>query len=270
MYKNLKQLRENLKMTQKEFASSLSLGVTTYNGYETGARDPKSDFWVAVAKKYGVTIDYLMGYSNDPHKTFDEIKNTPSLSDEALKVAEDYNGLDKHGKTVVRVVMSEEQKRIKEEMARRKSKPPHQDYDDEFGEPVEPRVIPLYFTPAAAGYASPAFGEDFEYIDIEGDIPAFADFAVRIDGDSMEPYIMDGSIVYINRDPLENGDVGIFYLNGDMLCKQYYRDNDGDVHLLSLNRNRSDADRYIPVDGGVSMTCFGRVILPFRPKIALE
>lgn len=71
MYKNLKALRQSLNMTQKEFASSLGIGYTTYNGYETGVRDPKSDFWVAVAQKYNVTIDYLMGYSDDPRRLDD-------------------------------------------------------------------------------------------------------------------------------------------------------------------------------------------------------
>lgn len=58
-----------MKMTQKDFAASLGIGYTTYNGYETGAREPKSDFWIAVAQKYNVTIDYLMGYTNGPHET---------------------------------------------------------------------------------------------------------------------------------------------------------------------------------------------------------
>lgn len=82
MYGNLKVFRESLGMTQKEFAASLSIGLTTYNGYETGARDPKSDFWIAVAKKYGVTIDYLMGYSPEPDKTSEDIKKSPPESSE--------------------------------------------------------------------------------------------------------------------------------------------------------------------------------------------
>lgn len=69
MYRNLKILRKSMKMTQKDFAASLGIGYTTYNGYETGAREPKSDFWIAVAQKYNVTIDYLMGYTNSPHET---------------------------------------------------------------------------------------------------------------------------------------------------------------------------------------------------------
>ena len=47
---------------------------------------------------------------------------------------------------------------------------------------------------------------------------------MRIQGDSMEPYIHDGGVVYVNHDPLQNGDVGIFCVDGDMVCKQYYRD----------------------------------------------
>lgn len=79
VYQNLRALRESLSMTQKDFAASLGIGQTTYNGYETGARDPKSDFWIAVAQKYGVTIDYLMGFSNDPKKT-SEAKTPPPIS----------------------------------------------------------------------------------------------------------------------------------------------------------------------------------------------
>ena len=77
MYENLKALRESLNMTQKDFAASVGVKLTTYSGYETGVREPKSDFWIAVAQKYGVTIDYLMGYSDNPHKTGD-IKTPPS------------------------------------------------------------------------------------------------------------------------------------------------------------------------------------------------
>ena len=71
----------------------------------------------------------------------------------------------------------------------------------------------------------------------------------------------------MNRDPLTNGDVGIFCVDGDMLCKQYVRDKLGMVYLFSLNRARADADVVLPRDSGRSMVCFGRVLLPSRPKI---
>lgn len=86
------------------------------------------------------------------------------------------------------------------------------------------------------------FGEDFDYIQVDESVPQAAEFAVRIQGDSMIPVIADGSVAYVNRDPLRAGDVGIFCVDGDMFCKQYYKDPAGVVYLFSLNRARADAD----------------------------
>ena len=84
MYQHLKELRESLGMTQAEFGKSVGIAKSTYNNYETGIREPKSDFWIAIATKYGVTIDYLMGYSDDPHRTSVIQNNASSAQDEAL------------------------------------------------------------------------------------------------------------------------------------------------------------------------------------------
>ena len=129
----------------------------------------------------------------------------------------------------------------------------------------EPRVIPLYRTPAAAGYAAPVFGEDFDYLQVTDGVPQAAEFAVRIQGDSMVPYIPDGSVVYVNRDPLKAGDVGIFCVDGDIFCKQYYKDPAGTVYLFSLNRARADADVVLTAGSGRTLACFGRVILHALP-----
>ena len=96
-------------------------------------------------------------------------------------------------------------------------------------------------------------------------MPQAAEFAVRISGDSMTPYIADGSVVYVNRDPLRAGDVGIFCVDGDMFCKQYYRDPAGIVYLFSLNRHRRDADLVLTPAGGRTLACFGRVIMHAPP-----
>ena len=133
--------------------------------------------------------------------------------------------------------------------------------------PAEVRQIPLYRCPAAAGLAAPVFGEDFDYMDVAGDVPRGAELAVRIQGDSMEPWIRDGSVVYVNHDPLQSGDVGIFCVDGEMVCKQYVRDALGMVYLFSLNRRRADADIVLPPSSGRSLACFGRVMLPRRPDI---
>lgn len=106
MYPRLKILRESLGMTQEEFGKSINIAKSTYNNYETGIRDPKSDFWIAVAQKYNVTIDYLMGFSDDPHKTSDDIKNSPSTA-EAVP-GEDHISMEESNRLLVALGLIDE------------------------------------------------------------------------------------------------------------------------------------------------------------------
>lgn len=268
----IKEARMSAGISQKDLADRLGISASTLSGYETGAHDPKSDILSAIAGICDVTVDFLLGRTPDRHgkagarQPRDVVPLSSALPDDAMQMARRYSGLDRHGKTVVNVVVAEEEKRMTEEQKQRRAK--KFDGREVAGESA-PRVIPLYLTPPAAGYASPVFGEDFEYIEVGGEVPVHADYAVKIDGDSMEPYIMDGATVYVNRDPLANGDVGIFYCDGDMLCKQYYKDRWGSVWLLSLNRDRADADRFIEADSGLTLVCHGRVILPFPLSLAV-
>ena len=127
------------------------------------------------------------------------------------------------------------------------------------------RYIRHYSTAAAAGYAAPIEGEDYELIPCSPDVPARADFCLDISGDSMEPYIHDGQRVYIQRDTsLEDYDVGIFFVDGDVYCKQWCVDYVGTVHLLSANPAREDASLHIPRDSGRTVVFFGKVLLDRR------
>ena len=142
-----------------------------------------------------------------------------------------YRRLSESGRELVNMV-------IDHELSRREEEP-------SVNSP-ESKIIPLYLTPAAAGYASPALGDDYEDYAVEKG--SAADFAVRIAGDSMEPYIHDG-------------DVGLFFVDGDMKCKQYCQDYSGNVYLFSANRDRSDADVTVSASSGITLMCFGKVLL---------
>ena len=54
------------------------------------------------------------------------------------------------------------------------------------------RIIPLYHTLAAVGCVSAVPGEDFDEISVTEQVPQTAEFAVRISGDAMAPYLEDG------------------------------------------------------------------------------
>ncbi len=108
--------------------------------------------------------------------------------------------------------------------------------------------------------------DDYEDYAVAAD--SEADFAVRIAGDSMEPYIHDDSIVLVKRGAtICDGDIGLFFVDGDMKCKQYCQDYLGNVYLFSLNRARKDADVTISASSGITICCFGKVLL--KGKIPL-
>ena len=64
----------------------------------------------------------------------------------------------------------------------------------------------------------------------------------------------------VSRTPLREGDVGIFSVNGKVLCRQYDRDDSGTVYLFSLNRRRADGDVTLPAAEAGTLICFGRVL----------
>ena len=255
--KRIKEAREKAGLTQEQLGGIVGVTGSAITNYEKGTSHPKESVMYALIDALGVDANFLF---QDCVKLPSTKKSPSDISEEAHKVAKDYDGLDRHGRNMTRIVITEEQRRMAEEKRRK-----------EIGEggQRQTKVIPLYYTPAAAGMTSPAAGEDFDYIEVDSGTASWnADFAVKIDGDSMEPYIKDGSTVFVNREPLEKGDVGIFYIDGDMICKQYYIDERGNVRLLSLNRKRRDADRFIRCgDNDTGLTCYGRVILPRRPPV---
>lgn len=234
--------RGELDMTRVELAALLGISPSAVGNYETGVSFPKEEIMLRLFDALEV----------DPNTLFQDSfqYNKRALDPKEQRLLEGYRGLSALGRETVRTMV--------EALCA--------DRDEAEKVPgAEPRMIPLYRTPAAAGYAAPAFGEDFDYIPVTGDVPPAAEFAVRIQGDSMAPYIADGSVAYVNRDPLKAGDVGIFCVDGDVFCKQYYKDPAGIVYLFSLNRARADADVVLPSSGGRSLVCFGRVILRAFP-----
>lgn len=127
------------------------------------------------------------------------------------------------------------------------------------------RYIPRYTTPSAAGYSVPLDGDNFEMILVDDNVPSDADFAVKIQGNSMYPYINDGDTVYVKKDcELSIGDIGIFCVDGAMYCKQYYVDKERNAILVSANPKLRHTNVYIGVGSNTSVKCYGKVLLNDR------
>lgn len=117
----------------------------------------------------------------------------------------------------------------------------------------------VYDSPAAAGL--PLYAEsDFERISFPADeIPSGADFGIRICGDSMEPTIEDGSIVWVHKqNEICDGRIGIFMLDDSAVCKRARLNSKGRLFALE-----SDNSAYKPIKGGdlEGVRCVGKVLI---------
>lgn len=179
------------------------------------------------------------------------------LSDKAQKVAEQYLELDSHGQNAVDAILDIEYQRVKAANAVQQAD--KVEIASEIApEPV--KIIPLFVSASAAGIASPILGEDYEDYTLQKGDPQRAIMAIRVQGDSMEPYFPDGSIVFCDKTPMQVGDIGVFILDGGSLLKQWCPDNYGNAYLFSLNRKRADADVTVWSTSNQNLTCMGRVI----------
>ena len=61
----LKELREERGWSMRDAAKFLGKSYTTYVNHEKEYREPNSEDLVAYAKAYGVSIDYLVGRTNE-------------------------------------------------------------------------------------------------------------------------------------------------------------------------------------------------------------
>ena len=123
------------------------------------------------------------------------------------------------------------------------------------------RMLPIYDMPSAAGVNVPMDNDQYEMTEVGEDVPSRAQFGVRIQGESMMPYIEDGEIVYV--DPaatLRKGDVGIFAVDGAVYCKIYYVDHEGNLTLVSANPDLQEANIYVDRSSGQEVHTFGKVL----------
>lgn len=126
----------------------------------------------------------------------------------------------------------------------------------------ETKIIPLFV--AAAGPGEPVPDEGFGDYEVGAD--SDANFAVKISGDSMEPYLHDGEVVLCKRKRPEIGELAVIMVNGFLVVKQYITDG-LNIYLRSLNRNRKDLDVDIWSSGNDTLVGYGTVIFKKLPLV---
>ena len=62
----LTNIRRSKGFTQKQVADGLGISEVGLQNYENGRRKPAFDVLIALADFYDVSLDYLVGHSDDP------------------------------------------------------------------------------------------------------------------------------------------------------------------------------------------------------------
>lgn len=66
MYARIRDLREDRDLTQREMARQLNCSQQVYSNYELGQRDIPTDILIKLSKFHGVSVDYILGLTDDP------------------------------------------------------------------------------------------------------------------------------------------------------------------------------------------------------------
>ena len=219
---NLKAIRGAKGVTQKEAADALGISPNTYKNYEQGMREPNNEMLCKLADYFQVSTDYLLGRAPqlDPMKLLIAQGDT---SPEAL--VKQFASLPEEGQALMLAVV----RALKETHEIRYAK-------------KKPRTVWIkqHQNKAAAGFGYDLSDKD-EWYDVEvAETPQTieADFAVEIEGDSMEPDFHSGDLALIKLDPdVPVGEVGLFVLDGMGYIKER-----GKKKLISRNPEYPDIE----------------------------
>lgn len=213
------ELLKEKHMTKAELAKAAGIPYTTLDSMLKRDSDSlRLQSIFKIADHLGVTVEQLVFDSNMQSSGF-------VLGDTEKSLISEFRRLDNRGKSAVMNLLHHESRyKIGErDRVRRNTL----------------RKIAVYESPAAAGVALPILSEDYEIIYGEN-VPADADFGIKISGDSMEPLIENGSIAWVKREEtIEDGEIGIFILNNESLCKRL-KSGAGRCALASVNPKYSD------------------------------
>lgn len=223
--------RKELNLSQIQLAellekkTGIAVRHTAISTWERGVAEPSVSTFMGLCKVLGITDIYAGYFGENPNNPF------KGLNEEGIEKAKDYiellHGTDRYKKKAARII------------------------------PFR-RDLTVYENAVSAGTGNPLTDGPSTTITIEqeGVLPIDASFGVFIYGNSMEPKYSDGQIAWVHStSQLEDGEIGIFALNGDAYIKKLQNDEAG-LFLVSLNPDYAP----IPVKEEDRLDVFGKVV----------
>lgn len=214
------ELRTRYKMTQSEVADELAKdGFTTtrhqISRWENGINNPNIEQFLGLCRLFGV---------KDVYRTFGQGDLTEAdVSLNAKRALNEESALNQEG-----IAKLAEFRQLLIDSGKYSPKANNIRL-------FPGRKAPLYSIGVSAGTGQFLDSDDYEMIDVPDEVPLCANFALHVTGDSMEPTLHDGDILWVQQQPtLQNGEIGIFYLDGNAYVKEFSVTEQG-VCLVSHN-----------------------------------
>lgn len=252
----IKKLKSQKKMTNSMLSERTGIPLGTLSKVLAGMSDAlKLPFVVSLAEALDTSVEYIAtGVVRD--------ENTYVLDEREQALISGYRKLDVFGRSMVETVLNKEVERLgdlsgesvplmetaeepvalEEPKARKRSTKRakildntrflhYYNEEETLGNAGLSRLR-LYETPVSAGVGESLEEQEVKYIDVPAcDTVNRADYALRVNGDSMEPKFQNGDVVLIrSTETIESGQIGVFVLDGCGYIKVYHNDR-----LLSLN-----------------------------------
>lgn len=227
----LKEARISAGMTQEQLASQIGVAKSTVTGYEKGNSEPNMLTVQRIMQALNIDANFLWQ---------DEMMNTTQLviNLEEKELLKKYRSLEECDRELINC--------LTERLSPRRQEP------KEFITIQPPLLVPYYGHIASAGTGQYVFDDiPPEMIEIENEMDNMqVDFAIGVNGDSMEPTYRDGDTLLIKKQSDINiGEIGIFMIGGEAFVKEL-----GDSVLISHNK------KYKDINLTENTVCIGNVI----------
>lgn len=231
----LRELIINKYRSIRQFSIEANIPATTIQSMlNSGIQNAGVKKVMRICDILGLETDALAdGYIKE------KVVNSNSITVNELNLIKKYRALDEHGKDMVDTVLQKEYERRTE-------------HAKEFIMLQPPILVPYYGHVASAGTGQYVFDDiPPEMIEIENEMDNMhVDFAIGVNGDSMEPTYHDGDTLLIKKQSeIHIGEIGIFMINGEAFVKEL-----GDGVLISHNK------KYKDIHINDSVICLGKVI----------
>ena len=253
-------LMEEKGLNPHTLAKASGIPYTTIKGwYEKGYEGLKLPTLRKLSNFFCTTLDYW---------ALDEIKNPlsssydTSLTEKESKIMDIYRQLTEFNQHkiegMIELKLQEQQEEQKQYQIENKASEKFEVHSS-----IEPAYAVIYRGQLAAGKPIHHYDDLFEVEYMQSPYPA-ADFAWQVVGDSMEPDIADGSIIYtrtVSREEVRNGDTVVVNINGEYNCKDiYYYPTENLVELRSINPLHETQRYYLGDETDTNLKVEGKVI----------